>query len=106
MKENPRMAREDPLYRLRMPVELKELLADMAKKNHRSLNAEILARLEITLTNGQEAIQGVADRSLDYGMPDAATQQGLAVHHSIDRLNLAQRHALQAFLDLMLAAER
>ncbi len=43
------MAREDPLFRLRMPEDLKATLQQAAKRNHRSLNAEIVARLESTV---------------------------------------------------------
>ncbi|WP_286037982.1 Arc family DNA-binding protein [Enterobacter roggenkampii] len=36
------MARDDPQFNLRMPVEMKEQLTDRAKRNGRSINAEIL----------------------------------------------------------------
>ena len=100
------MAREDPLYRLRMPLELKELLAAIATKNHRSLNAEILARLENTLENGQTCIHGVADKAQAYGQPEDAGRDAQAIYRSIDRLTTDQRRALQGFLELMLAPEQ
>lgn len=40
--------RTEPQYKLRMPTELKEYLAQKAKENKRSLNAEIVERLEMT----------------------------------------------------------
>jgi len=40
------MAREDPLFRLRMPEELKKQLEKQARQNKRSLNAEILCLIE------------------------------------------------------------
>lgn len=39
------MAREDPQLKLRLPEELKVKLADAARENGRSVNAEIVARL-------------------------------------------------------------
>lgn len=40
------MARTDPVFNLRMPSEMKDELAERAKRNGRSLNAEILQVLE------------------------------------------------------------
>lgn len=40
------MARTDPVFNLRMPLEMKDELAEQAKRNGRSLNAEILQILE------------------------------------------------------------
>lgn len=38
--------KQPPSYPLRMPQELRERLAEVAKKSGRSMNAEIVARLE------------------------------------------------------------
>lgn len=38
-----------PPYSLRMPTELRERLESLAKESRRSLNAEIVARLEISI---------------------------------------------------------
>ena len=40
------MSREDPQLRIRLPVELKEKIEDSAKANYRSMNAEIVQRLD------------------------------------------------------------
>lgn len=40
--------RTDPQYKLRMPAELHDKLKASAKENHRSLNAEIVARLQFS----------------------------------------------------------
>jgi len=40
------MAREDPQLKLRLTVEMKDRIAEAAKANNRSVNAEIVARLE------------------------------------------------------------
>tara|TARA_B100000700_G_scaffold189815_1_gene209169 strand:- start:39703 stop:39942 length:240 start_codon:yes stop_codon:yes gene_type:complete len=36
----------DPQYKLRMPEELRDRLKEAAKDNHRTMNAEIVARLQ------------------------------------------------------------
>ncbi|EME4174617.1 Arc family DNA-binding protein [Salmonella enterica] len=40
------MSREDPQLRIRLPIELKEKIENFAKSNGRSMNAEIVQRLE------------------------------------------------------------
>jgi hypothetical protein len=40
------MSREDPQFRIRLPADLKEKIEDSAKGNNRSLNAEIVYRLD------------------------------------------------------------
>ncbi|HCD3955212.1 TPA: Arc family DNA-binding protein [Enterobacter hormaechei] len=40
------MSREDPQLRIRLPIELKEKIELSAKENNRSMNAEIVQRLE------------------------------------------------------------
>lgn len=40
------MSREDPQFRIRLPIELKEKIEAAAKGNNRSLNAEIVFRLD------------------------------------------------------------
>ncbi|CAM6491861.1 Arc family DNA-binding protein [Enterobacter intestinihominis] len=42
------MSREDPQLRIRLPIELKEKIEFSAKENNRSMNAEIVQRLERT----------------------------------------------------------
>lgn len=48
------MAKQASPYPLRMPEEMKELLQEEAEKNNRSLNAEILVRLQQTLPGDME----------------------------------------------------
>ena len=43
------MTREDPQLKLRLPEEMRDRIATAAKQNNRSMNAEILARLEVSL---------------------------------------------------------
>lgn len=40
------MSREDPQLRIRLPIELKEKVEEAARANNRSMNAEIVQRLE------------------------------------------------------------
>lgn len=40
------MSREDPQLRIRLPIELKEKIEETAKSNARSMNSEIVQRLE------------------------------------------------------------
>lgn len=42
------MKRSDPQFKLRFPSEVKRLLDAASEKNHRSLTAEVVARLERT----------------------------------------------------------
>lgn len=43
------MSREDSQFKLRMPAELREKIEDLAREAKRSLNAEIIARLEASV---------------------------------------------------------
>lgn len=49
------MAHNDPMFRLRIPQPLKDRLAEEAARNKRSLNAELLARVEESLMLGGAA---------------------------------------------------
>ena len=54
-----RMARTDPQVNLRIPAELKDALDAAAEANKRSLTAEIVARLERTVSD-RPAINGLS----------------------------------------------
>jgi hypothetical protein len=43
------MARNDPEFKLRMPEKLRDEIVESAKKSGRSINAEIVARLQNSL---------------------------------------------------------
>lgn len=47
------MSREDPQFKLRLPAELKARIDQAAAENHRSINAELIARLESTFSETQ-----------------------------------------------------
>ncbi|WP_075180594.1 Arc family DNA-binding protein [Pantoea sp. 1.19] len=42
------MSREDPQFRIRLPIELKEKIELSAKTNNRSMNSEIVQRLDVS----------------------------------------------------------
>lgn len=44
------MSRDDPQMKLRLPADLRDRIADAAAANGRSMNAEIIQRLEGTFT--------------------------------------------------------
>lgn len=46
------MSREDPQLRIRLPVDLKEKIESTAKDNGRSMNAEIVQRLDQSFEKG------------------------------------------------------
>lgn len=73
-------------YKLRMPPELRESLRDAAEKNHRSVNAEIVARLV-------ESFQ------------DEAEMRSASAHHSADLMTdedfVRMRDALMSAVDNM-----
>lgn len=65
--DNVGMTREDPQMKLRLPADLKDQLAELAEANGRSLNAEVVIRLEESLGSaggGQTAAQ-VDEHTLD-----------------------------------------
>ncbi|ECB3807374.1 Arc family DNA-binding protein [Salmonella enterica] len=43
------MSREDPQMKIRLPVELKDEIAERARRNGRSMNAEIIAYLKYAI---------------------------------------------------------
>ena len=60
------MTREDPQMKLRLPADLKERLAALAAQDGRSLNAELVKRLEESLEGeGNAGKWTVDDRTLD-----------------------------------------
>lgn len=67
------MSREDPQLRIRLPIELKEKIEDVSKANARSMNAEIVYRLEASflaeiseddVISAEEALK-IADNAKD-----------------------------------------
>ncbi|AKJ41803.1 Arc-like DNA binding domain [Pragia fontium] len=48
------MSRDDPQLRIRLPAEIKDKIESLAKKNKRSMNAEIVLRLDIALKMAED----------------------------------------------------
>ena len=61
------MTREDPQMKLRLPAKLKDQLAALAEANGRSLNAEVVLRLEESLggAGGTQTTLHVDEHTLD-----------------------------------------
>ncbi|WNC88802.1 Arc family DNA-binding protein [Paraburkholderia sp. FT54] len=58
------MARTDPQVNIRMPVELKEKLEAATSESNRSLNGEIIARLEESFEPRAAAVE-IGEKSMD-----------------------------------------
>ncbi|WP_370676810.1 Arc family DNA-binding protein [Pleomorphomonas sp. PLEO] len=60
------MARDDPQLKIRLPIEMKEAIEEAATRNGRSINAEIISRLMITLEKGDpyEKLDGFQEEIL------------------------------------------
>ncbi|HFQ7232398.1 TPA: Arc family DNA-binding protein [Yersinia enterocolitica] len=68
------MARTDPVFNLRMSTELKEKISALAKKNKRSINAEIVAAVEAAIEEEEIVNSGIdGDGKIKVVMPDAWT---------------------------------
>ncbi|WP_339892877.1 Arc family DNA-binding protein [uncultured Devosia sp.] len=86
------MSREDPQMKIRITDDLRERLRMSASRNGRSLNSEIVLRLEQTYD--REAEQRVSDdyvawlesgcKGEEPEMPDALRQQNFRVNEGID----------------------
>ena len=59
------MSRDDPHFRLRVPPELHDRVAAAAKENGRSMNAEIVVRLELSFASGSDEKLDTILRNLD-----------------------------------------
>jgi hypothetical protein len=53
---NGGMTREDPPLRIRLPEALKAKVQALAAENHRSMNAEIVSRLEWSIAHGDMSL--------------------------------------------------
>lgn len=58
------MSREDPQLRIRLPIELKEKIEASSKENNRSMNAEIVHRLEASLSKEDLNLDGLESDDL------------------------------------------
>lgn len=67
------MAKDDPQFNLRIPLELRTKISKAARDNERSVTAEIISRLHSTFL-------------------DEEPSEIAAVHEIIERANLLMRH--------------
>ena len=58
------MARTDPQFNLRIPIELKQQVENAAKESGRSINAEAVFRLEKSFKNEVEDLESVPTEEL------------------------------------------
>ena len=77
----PAVGRESDKFMLRLPEGMRDRIAELAKQNNRSMNAEIVARLEQTFT-GQVDTQAIT--ALAYRMAQ------LEIQHEFRRIELTQ----------------
>ncbi|WP_310067873.1 Arc family DNA-binding protein [Paraburkholderia caledonica] len=59
------MTREDPQMKLRLPPDLKDRLTEAATANNRSLNAEVVSRLQESFSNHTGRSGRVSEHALD-----------------------------------------
>lgn len=59
------MTREDPQMKLRLPPDLKDRLTEAAAANNRSLNAEVVSRLQESFGNHGGRSGRVSEHTLD-----------------------------------------
>ncbi|MEC5405138.1 Arc family DNA-binding protein [Paraburkholderia sp. MPAMCS5] len=59
------MTREDPQMKLRLPPDLKDRLTEAAAANNRSLNAEVVSRLQESFSDHVGRAGRVSEHALD-----------------------------------------
>lgn len=68
------MARTDPQFNVRMPADLKEKIEEAAKENGRSMNAEIVYRLQKSIEEDQAEIGGI--QQIEFRIVDPSIGKG------------------------------
>ncbi|HDL6962214.1 TPA: Arc family DNA-binding protein [Yersinia enterocolitica] len=58
------MARDEPKVNIRLPQELKDKLHELAERNKRSVNAEMISAIELALDHHEAGRFGEPDQSL------------------------------------------
>lgn len=92
MSENQR----DPQYKLRWPEELRDMVSQSAKVNNRSINAEIIYRLEQSFAQPLHPME-VADTLSEYEKPQ---EQKLVANDPRERRRLAKLAAESTLKDM------
>ncbi len=94
------MQRTDPQYKLRIPEDIKSKLEDSAKLNRRSLNAEIVARLENSLLDDQRLVEAM---TIDEAADIEANAEYESNHTILSAIHIARRSVEEAMECLRLA---
>ena len=68
------MARTDPQFNVRMPADLKEKIDEAAKENGRSMNAEIVYRLQKSIEEDQAETGGI--QQMEFRIVDPSIGKG------------------------------
>lgn len=68
------MARTDPQFNVRMPADLKEKIEEAAKENGRSMNAEIVYRLQQSIEEDQANTGGI--QQMEFRIVDPSIGKG------------------------------
>lgn len=87
----PRMSREDPQFKLRMPIELRAQVELAAKNSGRSVNAELIARIEASFLGEfatEKLMPAARARELALmaraGLPDEIRRRAIeAISHAV-----------------------
>lgn len=76
MAKEPFPSDQQDKFMLRMPRGMRDRIKRAAENNHRSMNAEIISRLEVTMADAVSAARDVMDEDLgDFTPQDLAATQ-------------------------------
>ncbi|MDE1480138.1 Arc family DNA-binding protein [Xenorhabdus bovienii] len=92
------MSREDPQLRIRLPIELKEKIEETAKANSRSMNAEIVQRLDISFLNEPPTGQLISAKDAAHIASKAKKElSGVILKRTFDEINKKIRMGHKSF---------
>lgn len=92
MVHDPQMSREDPQFKLRMPVALRDQAEQSARASGRSLNAELVARLEASYLGGDTSTNLIpASRARELALMARSELPGEVRRRAIESISRAVR---------------
>lgn len=83
------MARTDPQTNIRLPLELKERLGVAARANKRTMNAEIVQRLEASFSSTGDPLS-VINQDAGQAFPEEAIKAILEMREMVGEMHQAQ----------------
>ena len=92
-------AKNDPHFRLRVPAHLKAVLEQEAEKNRRSINAEIVVRLEASLSRDSRAFQMMRELRM-YVTEANYARHMLSSKETDDSRKEAYRHIMEYSIEM------